>query len=119
MKLRNRILAVTAAFVAAAGMAFAHAHPKTMTPAADSTVSDPHRISIEFSEALEGKFSSIKLADAQGTIVSKATSQLDSADAKHMTLDLPHLAPGVYTVKWVTVATDGHRLEGAYKFTVK
>jgi len=119
MRLGKRIVTVTAGVMAAAAMAFAHSHPKTMDPAPNATIAAPQRVSIEFSEALEPKFSSLKLTDAKGANAANAASQVDPADAKHMTLALPHLAPGIYTVHWVTVATDGHRLEGEYKFTVK
>lgn len=112
-------MAIAAGLMTAAAMAFAHSHPKTMDPAPNATVAAPRRVSIEFSEALEPKFSSLKLTDAKGANAATAASQVDPADAKHMTLDLPHLETGAYTVHWVTVATDGHRLEGEYKFTVK
>jgi len=99
--------------------AFAHSHPVTMTPAKDSTVSAPKEVSVNFSEDLEPKFSMLELQDSMGMVISKTPSVLDSKDAKHLTLALPTLAPGVYTVHWVSVATDGHRLEGKYNFTVK
>jgi methionine-rich copper-binding protein CopC len=119
MQSKLRIFVMAAAFLLAASAAFAHSHPKVMDPAPNSTVADPHRISIEFSEALEPKFSSLRLTNSAGANAAQAASQVDAADARHMTLDLPHLAPGVYVVHWVTVATDGHRLQGEYQFTVK
>jgi methionine-rich copper-binding protein CopC len=113
----------TAAFLllslAAVPAALAHSHPVAMTPAKDSTVSAPTEVSVNFSEALEPKFSMLELQDSKGMVVSKTPSMLDAKDAKHLTLALPTLAPGVYTVHWVSVATDGHRLEGKYSFTVK
>jgi methionine-rich copper-binding protein CopC len=105
-------------FLAAVPAAFAHAHPVTMTPAKDSTVTAPTEISVFFSEALEPKFSTLQLQDSMGMVVSKATAVIDPKDAKHLTLALPTLAPGVYTVNWVSVATDGHRMPGKYSFTV-
>lgn len=98
--------------------AFAHAHPEVMVPAANATVSAPASVTIHFSEELEPKFSTITLVDAAGHVVSKERSVV-GADAKIMTLRLPALAPGVYTVKWVAVSVDTHRTQGAYKFTVK
>jgi methionine-rich copper-binding protein CopC len=111
----------TAAFalVLAAAPAFAHSHPVTMLPAKDSTVSAPTELSVVFSEDLDAKGSSLKLENNSGEIVSKDAPVLDPANAKHMTLKLPKLAPGVYTVAWVTLSTDGHRLTGRYAFTVK
>ena len=89
-----------------------------MVPAANSTVSAPARVTIHFSEALEPKFSKLTLSDAAGTVVTKDPSAV-SPDAKVMTLPLPALAPGVFTVTWVSVALDSHRAQGNYKFTVK
>lgn len=104
--------------VLAAASALAHTHPEQMTPAANSTVSSPANVTIHFSEALEPKFSTISVTDAAGHVVNKEPSVV-GADAKTMTLTLPTLAPGVYTVNWVGVAADTHRSQGDYKFTVK
>ena len=102
----------------AAPAAFAHTHPVDMMPAANATVSAPANIMIHFSEALEPKFSMLTLTDAIGHVVNKEPSKV-SPDAKMMTLPLPTLAPGVYTVNWIGVAVDTHRSQGDYKFTVK
>lgn len=109
------ILLTTAMLVPAA---FAHTSPVTMTPTADSTVSSPQNVTIKFSGALEPKFSKITVTDAKGQVVNKESSTV-GADTKVMTVALPPLAPGVYTVHWVGVSTDTHRSQGAYKFTVK
>ncbi len=119
LKSRRTILALLFLLLVAVPAAFAHAHPVTMTPAKDSTVSAPGEVSMTFSEALEPKLSLLELQDNMGMTLSKAASVLDPKDAKHLTLALPTLAPGAYTVHWVSVATDGHRLEGKYSFTVK
>ncbi len=116
----------TLVFIATLGLAllapaaaFAHAHPKVMDPAPNTAVTTPKHVSIEFSEALDPKFSSLRLTNEGGKVVSKVSSRVAADDPKHMSLDLPALAPGIYIVHWVSVATDGHRLEGTYKFTVK
>jgi methionine-rich copper-binding protein CopC len=120
MQLRiPHLIVITALALLAPAAALAHAHPNVMEPAPDSTVMAPMHISVEFSESLDPKFSSLRLTNAGGTVVSKASSAVSTTDPKHMTLDLPKLSPGVYMVHWVSVATDGHRLQGSYKFTVK
>jgi methionine-rich copper-binding protein CopC len=116
--LRNAATALLLALTAAPA-AFAHAHPVKMTPEKDSIIAAPAQVSITFSEALEPKFSLLELQDSAGAVVSKDHSMPDPADPTHLTLSLPPLAPAVYTVHWVSVATDGHRLEGKYNFTVK
>jgi len=99
--------------------ASAHAHPKVMIPAADSVVASPATISVTFSEALEPKFSSLNVTDEQGKKFNTASSTQLANDPKTLTLPLSPLSPGSYIVHWVSVATDGHRLGGQYKFTVK
>jgi methionine-rich copper-binding protein CopC len=113
-----RLSLAVCALLVAATPALAHSHPTKMSPEKEATVSAPKEISVEFSEGLEPKFSSLTLLDDKGTVVSKVPSVLDPADNKHMTLALPSLVPGVYTVKWVTASTDGHNLAGSYNFTV-
>ncbi len=119
LKSRNTILVLICATLIAVPVALAHSHPVTMSPNKDSVVTAPAQVSVVFSEALEPKFSSLELKDSTGAVVSKEASVVDPADAKHQTLKLPTLAPGVYTVHWITTALDGHRLEGSYNFTVK
>ena len=99
--------------------AFAHAHPKVMEPAVDSVGPAPAQVSIRFTEGLEPKFSSIQVSDGNGAAVTHVASVVDTAEATHMTLALPALRPGIYTVHWIAIATDSHRTEGSYKFTVK
>lgn len=100
--------------------ASAHAHPKRQTPAAGAVVgSDTKQVSIEFDDALEPAFSSLKVADAAGKDVTNGKSSVDANDKKHMTIALKALTAGMYTVKWAAVAVDGHRTQGHYTFTVK
>jgi methionine-rich copper-binding protein CopC len=114
-----RPLVLAASLMMATGSAFAHAHPKVMEPGVDSIGPAPAQVSIRYTEGLEPKFSSIQVSGENGAAVTQAKSTVDSADATHMTLALPALKPGVYTVHWVAIATDGHRTEGTYHFTVK
>jgi methionine-rich copper-binding protein CopC len=106
-------------FAVAAPYALAHSRPKVMVPAADSTVASPPMISVTFTEPLEAKLSSLNVADEQGKKVNTVPSKPAPNDPSTLTLALPPLQPGGYLVQWVSVATDGHRMEGEYKFTVK
>lgn len=120
LKMRLRpvvfMLALTLAFVPSA---FAHAHPKTMLPAPDSTGPSPSKISITFSEAVEPKFSSIKLTDMEGKSADPQSSAAVPGDPRTITLAVPTLPAGTYIVHWANVSVDGHRLQGSYKFTVR
>jgi methionine-rich copper-binding protein CopC len=97
---------------------FAHTHPMAMMPAADSTGSSPASVMIHFSGPLEPKFSLVTVIDKTGHVVNKDASVV-AADAKSISLAMPALPPGIYTVKWVAVSVDSHREQGEYKFTVK
>jgi methionine-rich copper-binding protein CopC len=110
--LRNA--AASALVLLAAAPAFAHAHPKTMTPAPDSTTASPPSITMTFTEAIEPKFSSLVVTDERGKTFNKEASHMASGDPTTLTLPA-----GVYVVHWANVATDGHRSQGEYKFTVK
>ena len=90
-----------------------------MVPAAGSIVSSPSELSITFSEPLEPKFSKLELMDRSGSSLNQQASAVDPRDLKHIVLRLPKLSAGVYHVHWVSAATDGHRMEGQYTFTVK
>ncbi len=120
MKSRSMIVAFLCAFVIAVPMALAHSNLITATaaPAADSTIDPPDHIVLHFTGDLEPKFSSIQLMDATGHVVNKEASMVDASDKKLMTLVLPKLYGGVYTVNWVAVSIDTHRTSGEYKFTV-
>jgi methionine-rich copper-binding protein CopC len=99
--------------------ALAHARPKVMLPTPDSVGPSPAVVSITFSEALEPKFSSINVTDEHGKKFNTASSMPAANDPKTLTLALPVLPHGGYLVHWISVAADGHRLEGEYAFTVK
>jgi methionine-rich copper-binding protein CopC len=114
-----RVVAIGGLLIVSVPYALAHSRPKVMVPAADSTVASPATISVTFTEPLEAKFSSLNVTDEQGKQFNTATSAAAPNDPKTLTLDLPKLQPGGYLVHWVSVAADGHRMEGEYKFTVK
>ncbi|ACR31851.1 copper resistance protein CopC [Burkholderia glumae] len=105
---------------AAAPLAFAHAHPTERTPGAGATApASTTAVTIDFDEGLEPAFSSIKVTDAAGQSVTRGKSSVGGDAGKRMSVALAALKPGVYTVHWVAVATDGHRTQGTYTFTVQ
>jgi hypothetical protein len=99
--------------------ALAHAHPKVMKPAPDSSGPAPNSISITFSEEVEPKFSFIQLTDEKGKSADSEVSKPAPGDPTTLILPVPKLTTGTYVVHWANVAVDGHRLDGSYKFTVR
>jgi methionine-rich copper-binding protein CopC len=112
-------LAVSGAALVYAGTAFAHVFPQKQVPGAGATVASPAQISITFDGPLEPAFSTLTVADASGKPVSVAKAIVDPKQPAVITVALPTLAPGRYTVNWAAVASDGHRTHGDYKFNVR
>jgi len=113
------LLAIAIVPVAFVSPAFAHAHLRSASPAADSTVAAPAEVACSFTEALEPRFSTLQVQDAGGHRVDSDNMHLAATDATQMLVGLPHLAAGVYTVIWHATSIDTHKTEGRFRFTVK
>jgi methionine-rich copper-binding protein CopC len=113
-----RIAAVTAGFALCAATASAHAFLKTATPGVGSTVSQPPaQVVINFTEGVEPRFSAIEVTNAQGARVDMGRPHLVGGD-EHLAVGLKPLPAGRYTVIWHATATDTHKTEGKFNFTV-
>ncbi|KVH40152.1 copper homeostasis periplasmic binding protein CopC [Burkholderia cepacia] len=125
MKTRTRArlaaLAAAGAILAAAPLAAsAHGKLESATPAAGSTIdAAPDTLRLAFNEALEPAFSSVKVSDANGTAVTQEKAKVDAANPRVMTVAMPKLGPGAYTVQWAAMTADAHRTKGTYTFRVK
>ena len=104
-----------------AGSAFAHAHLKSADPAENATLPvAPASLKLQFSEALELKFSGVKVTGPSKDEVKLGPAALGAgADTA---LDVPIagvLSPGKYQVEWHILSKDGHKTKGSYSFTIK
>jgi methionine-rich copper-binding protein CopC len=98
---------------------FAHAHLKSASPAPKAVVkSAPKEVSINFTEALEPRFSTIAVKDSAGAQVDAGDVHVAPDDAKHLAVTLKALTPGTYTVIWHATSIDTHKSEGSYVFEV-
>jgi copper transport protein len=111
----------------AALSAQAYGVPIQSLPAEGSTVrNSPGYVSITFSSALDPFASQIEVYDEQGNKVDRDDCGIDVADPSRTTMVstlMPDLEPGVYTVRWTTVADsggkdDGYLVQGQYEFTI-
>jgi copper resistance protein C len=102
------------------GSAWAHAHLRAETPAADGTVrTAPTALSLTFSEGLEIKLSGATLKGSDGSAVSTGAPSLNPSDDKLMTVPITgQLGAGAYTVEWHALSKDGHTTHGTYQFMV-
>ncbi|CAN7328216.1 copper homeostasis periplasmic binding protein CopC [Phyllobacterium sp. LjRoot231] len=102
------------------GQALAHAHLKSAVPAVNGVVSTPSELDLTFSEGLNLKFSGVKVSRPDKAAVPTGDARLKTGD--DTTLIVPvtgNLEPGVYTVDWRALSSDGHKTKGSYTFTVK
>ncbi|MGY2277516.1 copper homeostasis periplasmic binding protein CopC [Pseudomonas monsensis] len=106
------------ASLATATSVFAHAHLKSETPAADSTVSAPQELRLVFSEGVEAKFTKVTIT-GDGSAVAVKSIEIAPGDQKTLivTPEKP-LAAGKYKVEWHAVSVDTHKSDGDYGFTV-
>ena len=119
MTLRLGHCIAAAAFTACltlAGQAAAHAHLISSTPAAGATVAATSVVRLEFSEALEPKFSAASITLNAGKAV--AAASVVQAKQVLLTAAAP-LAAGGYKLSWHVVSRDGHRTKGEFSFTVR
>jgi|SRR5579863_3049137 len=102
------------------GYAQAHAFLDHASPKVGGTVDgSPVEIKVWFTQELEPAFSSLEVADAQGKQVDKKDKHLDSKDKQLLSVSVPTLPPGTYTVTWHVVSVDTHKTQGHFEFTVK
>ncbi|NBF04958.1 copper homeostasis periplasmic binding protein CopC [Pseudomonas sp. Fl5BN2] len=98
---------------------FAHAHLKSSTPAADSSVTAPTALRLVFTEGVEAAFTQVKLSK-DGTPVEVKSLASEGSDKKVLivTPAATPLRAGEYKVQWHAVSVDTHKSEGSYSFKV-
>ncbi|WP_250441781.1 copper homeostasis periplasmic binding protein CopC [Caballeronia sp. AZ1_KS37] len=118
-KLLIRAATITALVVSPA-LAFAHGKLESATPTTGSTIDgSPESLRLTFNEDLESTFSTMKVVDASGSPATKEKAKVDSSNPRVMTIAVPKLAPGSYSVQWAVMTHDAHKTKGTYTFAVK
>ncbi|MDT8840134.1 copper homeostasis periplasmic binding protein CopC [Paraburkholderia fungorum] len=113
-------LATAAAIVSVPAAAFAHGKLESAVPASGSTVDvAPDALRLTFNEDLESTFSTIKVTDASGAPVGKEKAKVDPSNRRVLTLAVPKLSSGSYSVQWAVMTEDAHKTKGTYTFKVK
>ena len=119
MKRASVAIAVVLAALAAAPSAFAHATLQSSDPAGNSIVrKSPPTVTLQFSEAVETAFGSIRVYDCGGERVDSGKVDRPSDSSVAVNLD-GNLPAGTYTVTWRVISADSHPVAGAFVFSVK
>lgn len=121
MTRRHRLAAAALAGVLLApSVAWAHAEMVKSVPARRSaTTSAPPRVRLAFNERVEAKFSRVSVWDAKGTQVDLKDVEVDPEDPRQLTVGVPPLEPGAYTVRFRVLSVDGHVVESQFPFTIR
>ncbi|MBA2720204.1 MAG: copper resistance protein CopC [Chloroflexi bacterium] len=112
---------VTLVVVGAPAAVLGHAELETVFPADRSTiVESPAEIVMTFTQDLDPGKSSIRVADAGGTVVAEggAVNARESLRTMRLELATP-LSAGTYTVRWTSFSTeDNEQARGTTTFTL-
>jgi methionine-rich copper-binding protein CopC len=113
-----RLASLTAiAMLLAAAPASTHSFPEQESPSAGQTMpSAPATVSIKYDAPIEHLFATLQVLDTDGK--NMADQPTVSADGYTLSVKVPNLKPGSYTVKWGVVCVDTHHTNGSYSFTV-
>ncbi len=112
-----RTTLVFVVLVAAGETAGAHAFLRSATPPVGGTVRpSPPEVVIDFTEGVEPLFSTITVTDPDGRRVDTGRPHLDGD--KRLAVAVKPLAAGTYRVVWHATATDTHKTQGSFTFTV-
>jgi methionine-rich copper-binding protein CopC len=79
----------------------------------------PARVQLWFNERLEAQFSHLSVWNATGQQVDSRDVQVDVQDAKKLSVGLPSLPSGAYTVKYRVLSVDGHIVESQFPFSLQ
>ncbi|MEV6814739.1 copper resistance CopC family protein [Micromonospora sp. NPDC051296] len=110
-------LAATALLLGPGSPAYAHNVLRKASPAQDAKLTTPPvKITLEFMQKLNPTFTTITLSDAAEQKVATGEPEVTGTKGT-VTIDAP-LANGTYTVAYRVVSTDGHPVQGSYRFTV-
>jgi methionine-rich copper-binding protein CopC len=96
-------------------IANAHAHLQKSSPADNSVITtSPPNLVLNFSEASRLTALSIQ----KGSESQQNLKSLPTTAAQQISVPLPPLTPGTYSVSWRVVSDDGHVMAGALHFTL-
>lgn len=100
------------------GQAQAHAQLERSVPEANTRVdAAPAAVELYFNEAIEAKAGALSVRDSSSKKVTGAEPKTGE-DRRSLTLAMPSLGEGVYTVSYAVISADGHPVNGSFVFVV-
>jgi copper transport protein len=114
------LVAAGPALLGPAATTHAHAQLVSSEPSAGQRLDEaPTAVALVFSERIDQLGTSADVLDAQGKTVVSTGGTVEPSDPYRLTIPLPVLADGLYSVQWRSLsADDGHSSEGFFTFGV-
>jgi copper transport protein len=114
------LLLAAAGVLAVAPRAFAHASLQSSDPADGAVLrAAPAAVTLTFSEPPDPTLTAVHVLDRSGQRVESGPQEAVPGEPMQISVPLPPLPDGVYTVTWRTVSeTDGHVTAGSFSFGV-
>lgn len=104
--------------VASAQPAAGHGVLLESVPQAREIVTVVKRLDLRFNSRIEPAFSAVRLTGPANERVALPTGASKVTEPDRITVVLPPLAPGPYTVHWRVFTVDGHLSNGSFAFRV-
>jgi methionine-rich copper-binding protein CopC len=92
---------------------------KAVPPQRTTLAESPPRVELWFNERLEPAYSRASVTDEAGAQVDLRDVVVSPTDTKRLSVSLPPLGPGRYTVRFRVLSVDGHVAESSLTFTVR
>jgi methionine-rich copper-binding protein CopC len=100
--------------------AASHAVLVRSSPARRTVLSQPpRRVELTFNEPVEPAYSTVSVWGADGRRVDSQDISVSPADPRVLSVGLPELTPGTYTVRFRVLSVDGHIVESTFPFTIR
>jgi methionine-rich copper-binding protein CopC len=97
-----------------------HAYLVKSSPTRRAVLSSaPARVVLWFNERLEAQFSQLSVWNTEGQQVDGGDVQVGPDDGKKLSVGIPTLPAGAYTIKYRVLSVDGHIAEAEFPFTVR
>lgn len=101
-------------------LAMAHAMlVKSDPPRRASLSAPPKQIQLWFNEKIEASYASVTVLDKDKKAITQNSPEVVADDPKSVTLSLPEIDAGRYTVQYRVMSVDGHVIKSSFDFSVK
>ena len=117
MTARLPLLLAAALLALTPAAAPAHSLLLGATPAADAVLAtSPPYVVLRFNNRIVQRLSRVRLVDERGAVAEAPTARRADDAPESLVAAVPPLAPGAWRVEWQVFSTDGHVVNGSYRF---